>query len=57
MLGQPYLEEILDRNLSAIRKPVQRSVTVLGVGYDDTTSATTGPTWAKLRSKSGVEVS
>ncbi|KAF8330026.1 uncharacterized protein EI90DRAFT_1257970 [Cantharellus anzutake] len=53
MLGQPYLEEILDRNLTAVGKPVERGVTVLEVGLDDDPSARL--TWAKLLSKTGIE--
>ncbi|KAF8323621.1 FAD binding domain-containing protein [Cantharellus anzutake] len=53
MLGQPYLEEILDRNLTAVGRPVERGVTVLEVGLDDGPSARL--TWAKLLSKTGIE--
>lgn len=56
MLGQPHLEEILNRKLNEAGRPVERSVNVSKVGVIDDPSAT-HPTWVRFTSATGEEVS
>ncbi|KAF8310284.1 hypothetical protein DL93DRAFT_2084679 [Clavulina sp. PMI_390] len=55
MLGQPHLEDILDRRLSEAGTPVRRQVSVVEVGVDDVVD-NQHPSWARIHGPDGAVI-